>query len=101
MSWRRGKAYTQDLRDRVLAARGGGFGKWLSALASVRPTCRGCVRATSGCVRVAREGSTTMFLKEPLMAKVALTPEHTQVQLCQWVWVEHAIEVGATTMGKT
>ncbi len=35
------------------------------------------------------------------MAKVALTPEHTQVQLCQWVWVEHAIEVGATTMGKT
>lgn len=42
-----------------------------------------------------------MFLKEPLMAKVALTPEHTQVQLCQWVWVEHAIEVGATTMGKT
>ena len=40
-------------------------------------------------------------LKEPLLAQVALAPEQTLVQLCQWVQAEHGIAVGPTTMGKT
>ena len=42
-------------------------------------------------------------LKEPLLAQVALAPEQTLAQLCQWVRAEHGMQVGATTMamGKT
>jgi len=40
-------------------------------------------------------------LKAPLLAQVALAPEQTLAQLCQWVRAEHGMEVGPTTMGKT
>ena len=59
MSWRRGKAYAQDLRDRVLAAKGR-----LREVAerfgvSQAYVSRG-VRAMGGSVRPALERSTTM-----------------------------------------
>ena len=61
MSWRRGKAYAQDLRDRVLAATGrGGFGKSLSALVCLRRMCRGCVRAMDDSAKPAQGRSTIM-----------------------------------------
>ena len=41
------------------------------------------------------------MLKEPLLVQVALAPEQTLTQLCQWVKAEHVIAVGPTTMGKT
>ena len=40
-------------------------------------------------------------LKEPLLAQVALAPEQTLAQLCQWAQAEHAIKVGPTIIGKT
>jgi transposase len=40
-------------------------------------------------------------LKAQLLAQVALAPEQTLVQLCQWVKAEHGIAVGPTTMGRT
>jgi len=40
-------------------------------------------------------------LKAPLLAQVALAPEQTVVQLCQWAQAEHGIAVVPTTMGKT
>ena len=40
-------------------------------------------------------------LKELLLAQVALAPEQTLAQLCQWVRAEHGMKVGPTTMGKT
>lgn len=39
-------------------------------------------------------------VREPLVAQVALAPEQTLAQLCQWVQAERGIEVGVTTMGK-
>ncbi len=82
-------------------------GKSLSALASARPMYRERVRAVAGLAGPARARSCRHVplrlaaLKEPLLAQVALAPEQTLAQLCQWVKAEHAIEVGPTTMGKT
>ena len=42
-----------------------------------------------------------VVLKEPLLVQVALAPEQTLRQLCQWVKAEHGVAVGPTTMGKT
>ena len=39
-------------------------------------------------------------LREPLLAQVAVAPEQTLAQLCQWVRAEHGLQVGATTMGR-
>jgi hypothetical protein len=38
-------------------------------------------------------------LKEPLLAQVALAPEQTLAQLCQWVKAEHGIAVGPANHG--
>mgnify|MGYP002661716193 CR=1 FL=1 len=106
MSWRRGKAYAQDLRDRVLAAAGlllevaQRFGVSQAYVSRVRSRHQRLGQASAGAqhnhvpLRLAA-------LKEPLMAQVALAPEQTLVQLCQWVRAEHGVQVGPTTMGKT
>lgn len=106
MSWRRGKAYAQDLRDRVLAAKGRlrevaeRFGVSQAYVSRVRSRHERLGQTSAG----AQHNHVPLRLaglKEPLLAQVALAPEQTLAQLCQWVRVEHAMEVGATTMGKT
>ncbi len=106
MSWRRGRAYAQDLRDRVLAATGRlwevaeRFGVSQAYVSRVRSRHERLGQASAG----AQHNHVPLRLaglKEPLLAQVALAPEQTLAQLCQWVRAEHGMEVGPTTMGKT
>lgn len=106
MSWRRGKAYAQDLRDRVLAAQGllrevaERFGVSQAYALRVRSRYERLGQSSAG----AQHNHVALrlaALEEPLLAQVALAPEQTLAQLCQWVQLEHALEVGVTTMGKT
>ena len=106
MSWRRGKAYAQDLRDRVLVAPGllrevaERFGVSQAYVSRLRSRQERLGKTSAGAqhnhvpLRLAA-------LRETLLAQVALAPEQTLAQLCQWVQREHALEVGVTTMGKT
>jgi len=106
MFWRRGKAYAQDLRDRVLKSTG-----LLREVAERFEVSQAYVsRARSRCQRLGQASAGAQCnhvplrlaaLKAPLLAQVALAPEQTLVQLCQWVQAEHGIAVGPTTMGKT
>lgn len=106
MSWRLGMAYAQDLRDRVLAAPGllrevaERFDVSQSYVSRVRARRQrlGQTRAGVQCNHVPPR---LAALKAPLLAQVALAPEQTLVQLCQWVLAEHGTRVGPTTMGKT
>ena len=106
MSWRRGKAYAQDLRDRVLAAQGllrevaERFGVSQAYALRVRSRHERLGQTSAG----AQHNHVALRLaglEEPLLAQVALAPEQTLAQLCQWVQLEYALEVGVTTMGKT
>ena len=110
MAWQRGRAYAQDLRDRVLAAPGRlrevaerfGVSPSYVSRARTRRSRLGQVSPGSQCnhvpLRLAK-------LKDSLLAQVALAPEQTLLQLCQWVQSEHGLLVGPTTMamamGKT
>ena len=106
MSWRLGMAYAQDLRDRVLAAPGllrevaERFDVSQSYVSRVRARRQrlGQTRAGVQCNHVPPR---LAALKAPLLAQVALAPEQTLVQLCQWVLAAHGTRVGPTTMGKT
>ena len=106
MTWRKGQAYGQDLRDRVLAVPGllrevaQRFGVSASYVSRARSRLSRLGQASAGaqCNHVPLR---LAALKVPLLAQVALAPEQTLAQLCQWVKAEHAIEVGPTTMGKT
>ena len=106
MSWRRGKAYAQDLRDRVLAATGRlrevaeRFGVSQAYVSRVRSR-HGRLGQTSAGAQHNHVPLRLAALREPLLAQVALAPEQTLAQLCQWVRAEHGIHVGLTTMGKT
>ena len=103
MSWQRGRAYAQDLRDRVLAAPGRlrevaerfGVSPSYVSRARTRRSRLGQVSPGSQCNHVQLRLAT---LKEPLLAQVALAPEQTLRQLCQWVQSEHGLLVGPTTM---
>ena len=106
MSWRRGKAYAQDLRDRVLAAPGRlrevaeRFGVSQAYVSRVRSR-HGRLGQTSAGAQHNQVPLRLAGLNGPLLAQVALAPEQTLAQLCQWVRAEHGIHVGLTTMGKT
>ena len=106
MSWRRGRAYSQDLRDRVLAAAGllrevaERFGVSQAYVSRVRSRHKqlGKTSAAAQCNHVPLR---LAALSEPLLAQVAKAPEQTLAQLCQWVQAEHGVQVCAATMGKT
>jgi transposase len=106
MSWRKGQAYGQDLRDRVLAAPGllgqvaerFGVSQSYISRARWRLSRLGQPSAGAQCNHVPLR---LAALKEPLLAQVALAPEQTLVQLCQWVKAAHGVQVGPTAMGKT
>jgi transposase len=106
MAWRRGQPYSQDLRDRVLAATGllwevaARFKVSQSYVSRPRSRCKqlGQISPGAQCNHVPlRLGA----LKDPLLEQVARAPDQTLAELCQWVQVEHGIRVGPTTMGKT
>ena len=106
MSWRRGRAYAQDLRDRVLASPGllrevaERFGVSQAYVSRVRSRHARLGQTSAGaqCNHVPLR---LAALSEPLLAQVAKAPEQTLAQLCQWVQAEHGVQVCAATMGKT
>ena len=96
MCWRRGKAYAQDLRDRVLAAIGRlwkvaeRFGVSQAYVSRVRSRHERLGQASAG----AQHNHVPLYLtglKEPLLARVALAPKQTLAQLCLWVRAEHGL----------
>ena len=105
-SWRRGQAYAQHLRDRVLVATGTlcevaeRLGVSKAYVSRVRSRQERLGQSSAGAQRN-HVPPRLQAVHEPLLAQVALVPEQTLAQLCQWVQAEHGIEVGVTTMGKT
>lgn len=105
MGWRRGQAYGQDLRDRVLAADGSirevarRFAVSESYVARARSRRQqGQVSAGVQCNHVPLR---LQGFEEVLTERVAAAPEQTLMQLCQWVEAEHDVRVGLTTLWKT
>lgn len=106
MSWRRGQAYAQHLRERVLAAKGTlgevaeRFGVSRTYVWRVRSRCSQLGQTSAG-AQVNHVPLRLGGLKEALLAQVALAPEQTLAQLCCWAREAHGVKVGATTMHKT
>jgi transposase len=106
MAWRQGQAYGQDLRDRVLNARGS-----IAEVASRFKVSNSYVaRARS---RRRRRGEDTpgaqhnhvplklSGLEDVLAARVQAVNDQTLDQLCQWLQVEHGVQVSVTALWKT
>lgn len=106
MSWRKGQAYGQDLRDRVLAMPGvlrevaARFGVSQAYVCRARARRDKLGQMSPGpqhnhmALRLAA-------LEQPLRVQVNAAPTQTLRELCQWVREVHGIEVGTTTMHKT
>ena len=106
MSWRRGQAYAQHLRERVLAATGTlgevaeRFGVSSTYVWRVRSRCSRLGQTSAG-AQVNHVPLRLGGLPEALLAQVVLAPEQTLAQLCCWVREVHGVKVGAATMHKT
>ena len=106
MSWRKGQAYGQDLRDRVLAMPGvlrevaQRFGVSQAYVCRARAR-RDKLGQMSPGAQHNHMALRLAALEEPLRAHVAAAPTQTLAQLCQWVHDMHGLEVGTTTMHKT
>lgn len=105
MGWRRGQAYGQDLRDRVMAANGSlrevatRFSVSVSYVARVRARQRrGQLGAGAQCNHVPLR---LHGLEAALAEQVAAAPDQTLAPLCQWSEDEHGRRVSLTTMWKT
>ena len=106
MSWRKGQAYAQDLRDRVLTTPGvlrevaARFGVSQAYVCRVRAR-RDRHGQTSPGTQCNHMPLRLAGLEQALRAHVATAPAQTLRELCQWVWDAHGIGVGTTTMYKT
>ena len=106
MSWTKGQAYAQDLRDRVLAAPGllrevaARFEVSQAYVCRVRARCNRLGLSSAGTQRN-HMPLRLAGVKEALRAQVAQAPEQTLLELCQWCQAEHGIKVAVATMHKT
>ena len=106
MSWRKGQAYGQDLRDRVLATPGvlrevaERFGVSQAYVCRARAR-RERLGQTSPGVQCNHMPLRLAALEDALREQVASAPAQTLRELCQWARAQHGIEVGTTTMFKT
>lgn len=105
--WRRGKAYSQDLRDRVLSADGDGsgrvagrFGVSASYVVKARQrrdrlgeTTPGAQRSHTAPKLAGHEGS--------IIAQVSRQPDMTLDELRGWILAELGISVCLSTIWKT
>ena len=106
MVWHIGQACGQDLRDRVLNAKGSirevaaRFGVSKSYVARARSRRRRHGEDAPGmqCNHVPLKLG---GLEQALANQVATVNDWTLKQLCDWVQAEHGIRVGVTTMWKT
>ena len=106
MSWRKGQAYGQDLRDRVLQATGRLCDVALRF--DVRPSYVLRARArreqlgqTSPGVQRNHVPLRLGTLKAQVLAQVASAPQQTLVQLCEWAYATHGVVVKPSTMHKS
>ena len=96
MAWQRGRAYGQDLRDRVLAADGSvrevaerfAVSDSYVARARAKRRHRGEVCAEVQRSHVCRRGCPAWSRRWPL--------NQTLAQLCDWAQREHCVQVGGT-----
>ena len=105
--WRRGKAYSQDLRDRVLSSDGMGSGRVADRLGvsasyvvKVRQRRERLGETTPG----AQRSHTTSKLaghEDAILAQVAQQPDMTLDELCSWILVERGVSVCISTVWKT
>lgn len=106
MGWRRGQAYSQDLRDRVLASDrlsaarvAEQFGVSISYVIKARQR-----RDRTGDVAAGRQTSHTPAKlaghDEALHARVRQCPDATLAEHCVWAQAELGISLGATAMWK-
>lgn len=106
MVWHRGRAYGQDLRERVLHAPGSiaqvaaRFDVSQSYVARARSRRRRLGEDTPG-VQSNHVPPKLSGLEPALMRRVATANDQTLAQLCHWVQAEHGVRVGVTTMHKT
>lgn len=104
MGWRRGQAYSQDLRDRVLAAEGEAVrdvAERLSVSPSYVVKVRARLRATGE--RTARPQRCQLAprllpLADALRAHLVEVPDATIVELRAWAAVEHGVRVSHPVM---
>jgi len=105
MAWHRGRAYAQDLRDRVLAASGSiaeiaeRFEVSTSYVVRARARQRlgeAVPRAQCNHVPLRLAG-----LEPVLAAEVESRNDQTLAELCTWAEREQGVHVGITTMWKT
>lgn len=103
MAWRRGQAYGQDLRDRVLAASGSmrevaeRFEVSLSYVSKVRGRHRGWGE-TAARVQCSHTPHKLAGLEQQLRARVAEANDLTLEQLRDWLRAEHGLSVCHGTM---
>jgi transposase len=103
MAWRRGQAYAQDLRDRVLAAEGPAaavadrFGVSISYVVKARQrrdrhgqVCAGVQRSQTPAKLAAHDAA--------LRQHVACEPDATLAELVAWAATEFGVSVSITAM---
>jgi transposase len=107
MSWRRGQTYSQDLRDRVLAA------ETLSARQAAERFGVSVSYVVKARQRLARTGSAAPRPQKPAVARklvpfhaalqeqVARVPDATLAEHREWLAETHGVLAGLTTMWKT
>jgi|SRR5581483_6339752 len=106
MGWRRGQAYSQDLRDRVLAAVGSAravaarFGVSISYVVKARQRRDRCGATTPG-----RQGSHTprrlAGWHDAIAAQVRAHPDATLEELRQWLFETHGVRASMGLMWNT
>jgi transposase len=106
MAWRRGQAYGQDLRDRILAAKGSARAVAAQFLVSVSYVVKARQRrARQGEVTSGPQRSHTprklALLHEAIAAYAAEHPDATVEELRAWLLAEHGTYASAGLMWNT
>jgi len=109
MGWRRGRAYSQDLRDRVLAAVDGGMAVSEAGRVfrvSVSYIYKALIRRrrtgeTAARPSVGRPGTKLAAHEAALLARLRERPDATLAELRAWLTAERGVSVGIGTVWGT
>lgn len=106
MVWHQGRAYSQDLRERVLDTEGSikalaaRFGVSESYVARARSRRRRLGQDTPG-VQCNHVPCKLAGMEQILADQVAAANDLTLQQLCEWLQAEHGVQVAVSTLWKT
>lgn len=109
MSWRQGQAYSQDLRDRVVAAVDGGMGVYEAAplfRVSVSYIYKALIRRRTTGETTARPqrchlGRKLAAYEEAIARQVAAQPDATLEELRAWLLATHGVSISASGLWTT